>query len=932
MKAFRIAFAWLLAFALICSFTFGVAAADYKEYSKGLAKLITDSSVAIDISKFTAADMEVKTAENYKGISGITVFTGNTGSISWNFTVAVSGVYCLKVDYFPIESKNADIEVGIRLDGEYPFDEAKSVNFKKLYENKDAEKQYDNRGNEILSEKVQVTTLISDYARSFTDSLSKPYYFDLAAGVHTLTFEAVTDSFAISGLTLCAPESIPSYKEYKTSLSGNKAQSGFKKYIQAEDVTYTTSSMMVATNDRTSPLTVPNDAYNVFYNVFGGQGWSTAGQYATWSFTVPKDGLYRIGLKYRQNDSEAILPVRKFLIDGKVPFSELEAVEFGYDRDWQYTELSAGEEVAEFYLTADTEHTLTVESVLGKFSESFDKVDEIVYELNSCYRSILMITGASPDTYRDYELSVKIPTVIEKLGELHKELKNVIKVLDSGAVANSEMIELSTITDQIADFLDDPETIPERLETFKTNIGALSDWCVNAKQQAVEFDYFVICAEDSKIDRVKSNIFENLLFEIKSLISSFINDYSSIGNSYDYDESIVVWIMSGRDQANTLKPLIDSDFMVKNSVEVDLKLVMGTSLLNAMIAGKGPDVALGVANADPVNYALRNAVTDVSKLDGYSEIAKQFYPSAIDPFTFNGGVYAMPETQTFPVMFYRTDVLEQLGLKVPETWSDVANCLTELTNVNMEFGLACSDSATTMNAMGMLLYQNGGSFYIDGNKKSGLTSEVALDSFKQLTNLYTSYRLPYAFSDVNRFRSGEMPLVISNYSLFNTLAVSAPEIDGLWGVTLVPGTKREDGTVDHSVMGTCTGTVITSSSKNIDAAWKFVKWWVSTETQASYGLKLEGLLGQAARYATANKEALNQLPWSESDLASLREQHGYVKATPETPGSYFTPRHLYNAFRRVLTYGDDPRQTIIDYTEYINNEIENKRKEFGLDY
>lgn len=175
-----------------------------------------------------------------------------------------------------------------------------------------------------------------------------------------------------------------------------------------------------------------------------------------------------------------------------------------------------------------------------------------------------------------------------------------------------------------------------------------------------------------------------------------------------------------------------------------------------------------------------------------------------------------------------------------------------------------------------------------------------------------------------------MPLVISNYSLYNTLCVSAPEITGLWGVTLVPGTVQEDGSIDHSVMGTATGTVITTTAKNVDAAWKFAKWWVSAETQAAYGLRIEGLLGQSARYATANKQALTMLPWSDDELARLSEQHVYVKAIPETPGSYFTPRHLYNAFRRVITYGDDPRQTMIDYTEYINREITSKREEFGL--
>ena len=930
MKAFKILFVWILVLCTVFSFAPGAVAAEYKEYAKKISSPAENTVIDIDVAKYSANGMKVTSQENFQGQTGFTVITGSEGEISWEFEAPLDGAYCLKLDYFPLESKNAEIEIGIKIDGKYPFSEAENVILKKLYKNENSEKQYDNRGNEILAEKVQAKLLINDYVRNYFGDFAEPYYFDLSAGKHTLTIVGVTDSLALNGLEFSIPKQAPSYKDYKKNLSGKKADSDFKKYVQAEDVTYTSSSMMVAVNDRTSPLTVPNDAYNVFYNTLGGQGWSKAGEYGVWTFTVPKDGRYKIGMKFRQNSSNAILPVRKIYIDGEVPFKELENVEFGYDRNWQYTELTGGKESAEFYFESGKEHTIKIESVLGDFGSYFQQVEDIVYELNSCYRSIIMITGAAPDAYRDYQLGVKIPNVIKQMEELKKQLKKIMTVLDKNKVGNSEMVELSTICDQIDEFVDDPDTIPSRLESFKTNIGALSDWCVTAKQQKVEFDYFVICGEDAKIDRVKSNIFENLAFEYKAFLASFVNDYSNIGNSYNYDESIVVWIMSGRDQANTLKRIIDSDFMNSNPIEVDLKLVTNTSLLNAMIAGKGPDVALGVANADPVNYALRNALVDMSKLDGFEETCKQFYPSAIEPFSFNGGVYAMPETQNFPVMFYRKDVLEQLNLDIPKTWDDVSNCLTELTNVNMEFGLACSNAATTTTAMGMFLYQNGGQLYIDENKKSGLTQEVALDSFKQLTNLYNSYRLPYAFDPLNRFRSGEMPLVISEYSLFNTLCVSAPEINGLWGVALVPGTKKEDGSIDHSVMGTCTGTVITSTTKNVDAAWKFVKWWISDKTQSKYGIKIEGLLGQAARYATANIEALNELPWSESELASLKEQHQYVKATPETPGSYFTPRHLYNAFRSVITYGDDPRQTLIDYTEYIDREITNKRKEFGL--
>ena len=38
---------------------------------------------------------------------------------------------------------------------------------------------------------------------------------------------------------------------------------------------------------------------------------------------------------------------------------------------------------------------------------------------------------------------------------------------------------------------------------------------------------------------------------------------------------------------------------------------------------------------------------------------------------FQGGVYGIPETQEFLMLFYRKDILGQLGLAVPETWEDV---------------------------------------------------------------------------------------------------------------------------------------------------------------------------------------------------------------------------------------------------------------------
>ena len=50
----------------------------------------------------------------------------------------------------------------------------------------------------------------------------------------------------------------------------------------------------------------------------------------------------------------------------------------------------------------------------------------------------------------------------------------------------------------------------------------------------------------------------------------------------------------------------------------------------------------------------------------------------------------------------------------------------------------------------------------------------------------------------------------------------------------------------------------------------------------------------------------------------------------EVPGGYYTGRHITNAIRKVINDKDDTRETIIDYSITINDEITKKRNEFGL--
>nr|AHF24504.1 sugar ABC transporter substrate-binding protein [uncultured bacterium Contig28b] len=296
-------------------------------------------------------------------------------------------------------------------------------------------------------------------------------------------------------------------------------------------------------------------------------------------------------------------------------------------------------------------------------------------------------------------------------------------------------------------------------------------------------------------------------------------------------------------------------------------------------------------------------------------------------------MYGLPETQNFPLLFYRTDVMEELGLPIPQTWDELIAELPTIQGNSLTVAVNFPDIAVAdISVLDSMIFQNGGDIYDGDGKRTLIDSEAGVAAFKQYTSLYNDYGLPTVFDFVSRFRSGEMPLGVASYATYNTLMVSAPEIRGLWDFTLFPGTLKEDGTIDRTAQtdGFCCMMVATQDEKVKQSAWEFMKWWVSTEAQVRFGREMESILGASARYQTANRDALKQLAWSSKQLKVLEEQMAHTRGFPEIAGGYSTTRHITNAIRRVINTKEDPRETLLNYVRTINEEIKIKRQEFNL--
>lgn len=177
-----------------------------------------------------------------------------------------------------------------------------------------------------------------------------------------------------------------------------------------------------------------------------------------------------------------------------------------------------------------------------------------------------------------------------------------------------------------------------------------------------------------------------------------------------------------------------------------------------------------------------------------------------------------------------------------------------------------------------------------------------------------------------------MPIGISNYTGYLQLLTSAPELYGRWSIAPVPGTVQADGTVSHAVGTTAsTAGVILSQSDKQEAAWTFLKWWMSAETQTRYGRELEAILGTGARWNTANVESFFSLPWDARHAQIIKAQMESAREQMIVPGGYFTGRHIINAWNSVVVNNKDARDMLEKAVKDINKELNNKRKEFGLD-
>ena len=784
-----------------------------------------------------------------------------------------------------------------------------------------------------------------------------------AEGKVSITLESVNEPMALSTLTLMPYEATDDYAVYRQKVEaavGNKMGESIIK-LEAENPTRTSSNVVYPVEDRASALTSPVDPSVQLLNTIGGEKWATPGQWVEYSFCVDSSGWYDIYTRFKQSYLDGMYTSRALTVTTNydsaesyqavygntagyyngLPFSEASGLRYDYSSDWQVTKLSStgrlDDKSYEIYFEAGVVYTINFKVTFGTMSATVREIERILNALNDAYLSIVQYTGPTPDAYRDYNFYRMLPDTLDTLFAEKEAIYNLSTFLREGAGVSSTY---TGTCDKLVDLIGKMvirggEGIASGLKNFKAYSGGIGTFLGDVKTQPLQIDYLMIQPATAEAPAATPNFLQAFAHEIKSFFWTFFRDYNSMGTTENYDKDpsvVVVWLPSGRDQANVVRNMTVNGFTQKTGTAVNLKLVNGGTLLPSILAGMGPDVYHGLGDDTVINYAIRGALLEIEEMDtpeNWKKVTSYFNESAMLVFGVPDAdnewhYYGLPESQSFSMMFLRLDILNEIEIEIPKTWDDLYVAQSKLQSNNMEIGVGADYFP--------FLYQSGGSIWADEGMRINLDSEVALFAFNKMCNMFTQYSFPYDYSGANRFRTGEMPILIAGYTgLYNQLKVFATELDGCWTFVPMPGTLNEDGTINNKVLAGSSALVMVSGAKHTQDAWEYMKWYTGAEAQTTYANEMVAIMGESAKHATANREALKSMPWTADELVEVEKQFDNLLAIENYPGFYYVGRHTGFAFLAAYNDDKDPTTELLRYVNTINAEITRKRQEFNLE-
>ena len=331
---------------------------------------------------------------------------------------------------------------------------------------------------------------------------------------------------------------------------------------------------------------------------------------------------------------------------------------------------------------------------------------------------------------------------------------------------------------------------------------------------------------------------------------------------------------------------------------------MDTKLNTLFAAGCGPDVIghgiLSVAQRVEMNQYL--------PIDSYFDAWEgkdDLLPSVLANGTYKEHVYGLGYSVTPYVFAYRKDLLDEAGLKVPETWDELAEAARALTqkdeNGNVTFSGFCFPmTGGNLVELDVFVFGNGGRWMDDASNPT-MTGEEKVEALNFLKGLLPDVNMTYSSSETNPFVKGMAAMTLINNVALNAMWTD-PAYEGKVGIALPPS---NEGHAQATFSG-CNMLFIGTDSTHPDEAFSFIRHVLSPEST----LKRAEMTSIPVTLGSLSEQYAQMDPWNQARLACVAAGTGMPRATWAT--QFQTIRN--NLVQSVL-FGEDEPEAALEQAE-----------------
>lgn len=930
---------------IFTSLSFGILASDEnntgKEEFENAREFLRSS---IDWSNTTYADIK-SGWESFSPGSGLyealpgedeNYITTQLGeSAYYNVQINQSGLYNISILYVPVDRSLTANTVSLKINGQLPFDEAEYIELPTIWEDESKEFLNDRFGNESIPRSIPLREWRSQILRVYTAATSQPLAVYLDEGTNLIEITNRANPLSLGKLAVSPDLILPEYDEYINSFD----------YLELAELPISIGAVEYVEKNSSyiNLMAIPNPDLEPFesgrrkLNAIEGEGYNLAGQDISFRVDIPETGLYKISLKYSTTVKDAFI-YRSIMIDGKIPFKQAGMLPIPpTGGKFETGILSHADGRAYEFMLEEGSRLITLSVVSGPAAQAITDLTMCLDHINLFSQQIRRITGREIDENRTWRLTSYLPLTADYLESYITVLNYYYNSLSSAWGENDNPAELSNLRiaiRRLEQLALNPDSLPVRLNAFQTGTGSVAE-LIGVQIETLKDQPMTLNSIDFFGLNPPESTKKSIIVHIREWILNFIATFKSNDLQEVSDESLNVWVNRPVQQVDLIRKLTDALFADDTGENIVISyshLSNEGRLILARASGTAPDVVIGLSGWIPYELAIRGSGYDLTRFPDFWEFASQFAPGAFIPLVYEKGVYAIPESMDFQALFYRRDILDSIGLEIPDTWDDVIDMLPELQRNGMGFyhHMAVNSAYKWFNITYVDLAQFQCQLYTPDGMSVNLSSPEGLAALDFQTKLFTTYSMPeQVASFYQSFRRGTIPIGIGNFYTYVQLKSAAPEIAGQWGIALIPGQKDPEGNILRWTPGLATTSFLFEEVKNPEIAWTFMKWWLSEEIQSEFGYRLQSVFGPSYMYLPANLNSVESLPVEFSDREIIRKQLDWIAEPAKTPATYMVERGISDIWNMVVFDGIPIRIAVDRMQIEMNRELRRKLEEFG---